>query len=135
MCSACKTAHSFRLFALGSSNFVVARALSGQFYASDDFCVARCPLSPSQLVFVPSMAISQQYRMGIFVLNRLSHVFRLSDVGLTDFAFPLQGLRWTFMSSRRIVKSLISLGWYPESSAPFSADSMWRSAFVRFPAL
>ena len=42
--------------------------------------------SPSQLVFVPSMAISQEDRMGIFVLNRLSHVSHLSDVGLTDFA-------------------------------------------------
>ena len=47
---------------------------------------------PSQLVFVPSMAISQQYRMGIFVLNRLSHVSHLSDVGLTDFAIPFLGL-------------------------------------------
>ena len=38
-----------------------------------------------QRVFVPSMAISQADRMGIFVLNRLSH----SDVGLTDFAHQI----------------------------------------------
>ena len=49
--------------------------------------------SPSQLVFVPSIAISQEDRMGIFVLNRLSHVCHLSDVGLTDFAIPFLGLR------------------------------------------
>ena len=49
---------------------------------------------PSQLVFVPSMAISQEDRMGIFVLNRLSHVSpHLRAVGLTDFAIPLLGLR------------------------------------------
>ena len=29
--------------------------------------------------------------MGIFVLNRLSHVSHLSDVGLTDFAIPFLG--------------------------------------------
>ena len=34
---------------------VLKNALSGRFSASDDsLCVARCPLSPSQLVFVPS---------------------------------------------------------------------------------
>ena len=67
--------------------------LSGRFSASGDFCVARCPLSPSQFVFAPSMAISQEDRMGVFVLNRLSHVSHLSDVGLTDFAIPFLGLR------------------------------------------
>ena len=51
------------------------------------------PKTLSQRVFVSSMAISQQYRMGIFVLNRLSHVCHLSDVGLTDFAIPFLGLR------------------------------------------
>ena len=45
---------------------VLKNALSSRFSASDDFCVARCPLSPSQLVFVPSMAISQQYLMPSF---------------------------------------------------------------------
>ena len=40
--------------------------LSGWFLASDDFCVARCPLSPSQFVFAPSIAISQQYLMPSF---------------------------------------------------------------------
>ena len=49
--------------------------------------------SVSQRVFVPSMAISQEDRMGIFVLNRLSHVSHLSDVGLTDFAIPFLGLQ------------------------------------------
>ena len=49
--------------------------------------------SPSQLVFISSMAISQEDRMGIFVLNRLFHVCHLSDVGLTDFAIPFLGLR------------------------------------------
>ena len=40
------------------------------------------------------MAISQADRMGISVLNRLSHVSHLSDVGLTDFvAIPFLGLR------------------------------------------
>ena len=34
--------------------------------------VVQVAKKPSQLVFVPSMAISQQYRMGIFVLNRQS---------------------------------------------------------------
>ena len=38
------------------------------------------------------MAISQADRMGVFVLNRLSHVSHLSDVGLTDFvAIPFLG--------------------------------------------
>ena len=36
--------------------------------------------------------------MGIFVLNRLSHVSHLSDVGLTDFAIPLSGLRWMWVT-------------------------------------
>ena len=49
--------------------------------------------SLSQRVFVPSMAISQADRRGIFVLSRLSHVTHLSDVGLTDFAIPFLGLR------------------------------------------
>ena len=53
----------------------------------------------SQRVFVPSMAISQADRMGIFVLNRLSHVSHLSDVGLTDFvAIPFLGLRWMWVT-------------------------------------
>ena len=47
---------------------VLKNALSGRFSASDDFFVARCPLSPSQLVFVPSMAISQQYLMPSFLV-------------------------------------------------------------------
>ena len=47
----------------------------------------------SQPVFVSSIAIFQEDRMGIFVLNRLSHVSHLSDVGLTDFAIPFLGLR------------------------------------------
>ena len=84
---------SFLLKPMTARFSVLKHALSGQFSASDDFCVARCPLSPSQLVFVPSMAISQEDRMGIFVLNRLSHVSHLSDVGLTDFAIPFLGLR------------------------------------------
>ena len=61
------------------------------------FWVVQVAKKPSQLVFVPSMAISQEDRMGIFVLNRLSHVPRLSDVGLTDFAFPFLGLRWMWV--------------------------------------
>ncbi len=68
--------------------------LSGQFNARDDSpLVVQVAKKPSQLVFVPSMAISQEDRMGIFVLNRLSHVSHLSDVGLTDFAIPFLGLR------------------------------------------
>ena len=45
---------------------VLNNALSGRFSASDDFCVARCPLSPSQLAFVSSMAISQDDRIPSF---------------------------------------------------------------------
>ena len=44
------------------------------------------------------MAISQEDRMGIFVLNRLSHVSHLSDVGLTDFAIPFLGLRQMWLT-------------------------------------
>ena len=51
---------------LGTFVSVLKNALSGRFSASDDFCVARCPLSPPQLVFVPSMAISQEDRMPSF---------------------------------------------------------------------
>ena len=36
------------------------------------FWVVQVGKKPSQLVFIPSMAISQEDRMGIFVLNRLS---------------------------------------------------------------
>ena len=36
--------------------------------------------------------------MGIFVLNRLSHVSHLSDVGLTDFDIPFLGLRWMWVT-------------------------------------
>ena len=61
--------------------------------------VVQVPKTLSQRVFVSSMAISQQYRMGIFVLNRLSHVSHLSDVGLTDFvAIPFLGLRWMWVT-------------------------------------
>ena len=111
---------SFLLKPMTARFSVLKNVLSGRFNARDDFWVVQVAKKPSQLVFVPSMAISQEDRMGIFVLNRLSHVSHLSGVGLTDFAIPLLGLRWTFMSSRRVVKSLISLGWYPESLAPFS---------------
>ena len=72
---------------------VLKNVLSGLFNARDDFWVVQVAKKPSQLVFVPSMAISQEDRMGIFVLNRLSHVSHLSDVGLTDFAIPSLGLR------------------------------------------
>ena len=72
---------------------VLKNVLSGRFNAWDDFWVVQVAKKPSQLVFVPSMAISQEDRMGIFVLNRLSHVSHLSDVGLTDFAIPFLGLR------------------------------------------
>ena len=72
---------------------VLKNVLSGRFNARDELWVVEVAKKPSQLVFVPSMAISQQYRMGIFVLNRLSHVSHLSDVGLADFAIPFFGLR------------------------------------------
>ena len=36
--------------------------------------------------------------MGVFVLNRLSHVSHLSDVGLTDFAIPFLSLRWMWVT-------------------------------------
>ncbi len=72
---------------------VLKNVLSGRFNVRDDFWVVQVAKKPSQLVFVPSMAISQEDRMGIFVLNRLSHVSHLSDVGLTDFAIPFLGLR------------------------------------------
>ena len=49
-----------------------ADVLSGRFNAWDDFWVVQVGKKPSQLVFIPSMAISQEDRMGIFVLNRLS---------------------------------------------------------------
>ena len=44
------------------------------------------------------MAISQEDRMGVFVLNRLSYLSHLSDVGLTDFAIPFLGLRWMWVT-------------------------------------
>ena len=72
---------------------VLKNALSGRFNARDDFWAVQVAKKPSQLAFVPSMAISQEDRMGIFVLNRLSHISQLSDVGLTDFAIPFLGLR------------------------------------------
>ena len=65
----------------------------GRFRASDDLSVVHVLKSLSQRVFVPSMAISQEDRMGIFVLNRLSHVSHLSDVGLTDCPIPFLGLQ------------------------------------------
>ena len=72
---------------------VLKNVLSGRFNARDDFWVVQVAKKPSQLVSVPTMAISQEDRMGIFVLNRQSHVSHLSGVGLTDFAIPFLGLR------------------------------------------
>ena len=72
---------------------VLKNVLSGRFNARDDFWVVQVAKKPSQLVSVPSMAISKEDRMGIFALNRLSHVSHLGGVGLTDFAIPFLGLR------------------------------------------
>ena len=87
------TPRSFLLSPMTARFSVLKNVLSGRFNARDDFWVVEVAKKPSQLVFVPSMAISQEDRMGIFVLNRLSHVSHLSDVGLTDFAIPFLGLR------------------------------------------
>ena len=48
------------------SIFGPENVLSGRFNARDDFWVVQGLKSPSQLVFVPSMAISQQYLMPSF---------------------------------------------------------------------
>ena len=45
---------------------VLKNVLSGRFNARDDFWVVQVAKMPSQLVFVPSMAISQQYLMASF---------------------------------------------------------------------
>ena len=45
---------------------VLKNVLSGRFNARDDFWVVQVAKKPSQLVFVPSMAISQQDRMAVF---------------------------------------------------------------------
>ena len=45
---------------------VLKNVLSGRFNARDDFWVVQVAKKPSQLVFVPSMAISQQDRMPSF---------------------------------------------------------------------
>ena len=45
---------------------VLKNVLSGRFNARDDFWVVQVAKKPSQLVFVPSMAISQQYMMPSF---------------------------------------------------------------------
>ena len=60
------TPRSFLLSPMTARFSVLKNVLSGRFNARADFCVARCPLSPSQLVFVPSMAISQDDRMPSF---------------------------------------------------------------------
>ena len=51
---------------------VLKNVLSGRFNARDDSWIVQVLKSPSQRVFVSSMAISQEDRMGIFVLNRQS---------------------------------------------------------------
>ena len=45
---------------------VLKNVLSGRFNARDDFWVVQVPKKPSQLVFVPSMAISQEDRIAVF---------------------------------------------------------------------
>ena len=59
--------------------------------------------------------------MGVFVLNRLSHVSHLSDVGLTDFAIPFLGLRWIGITKSSIFCArpvlAVFLGSYPGDGA------------------
>ena len=48
---------------------VLKNVLSGRFNARDDFWVVQVAKKPSQLVFVPSMAIFQDDRMAVFGPN------------------------------------------------------------------
>ena len=57
---------SFWLKPMTARFSVLKNVLSGRFNARDDFWVVQVPKKPSQLVFVPSMAISQQYLMANF---------------------------------------------------------------------
>ena len=57
---------SFLLKPMTARFSVLKNVLSGRFNARDDFWVVQVAKKPSQLVFVPSMAISQEDRMASF---------------------------------------------------------------------
>ena len=57
---------SFLLQPMTARFSVLKNVLSGRFNARDDFWVVQVAKKPSQLVFVPSMAISQHDRIPVF---------------------------------------------------------------------
>ena len=57
---------SFLLKPMTARFSVLKNVLSGRFNARDDFWVVQVAKKPSQLVFAPSMAISQRYLMPSF---------------------------------------------------------------------
>ena len=55
--------------------------------------LSKCQKRCHSAYLYPLWRFLREDRMGIFVLNRLSHVSHLSDVGLIDFDIPFLGLR------------------------------------------